>query len=97
MEHEAPPPGEPFEHPFVHEPAPPTPRQLVPDRAGFVRGLALAALAGGTLLGAGAALQRLGWLASPLAAALGGAGLLSAWAAAIHLTGGEKFDDHPWV
>jgi len=24
-------------------------------------------------------------------------GFLAAWAAAIHLTGGEKFDDHPWV
>jgi hypothetical protein len=30
-----------------------------------------------------------------VALALGG--LLSAWAAALHLTGGEKFDDHPWV
>lgn len=28
---------------------------------------------------------------------LAGAGALLAWAAAIHLTGGEKFDDHPWV
>lgn len=23
--------------------------------------------------------------------------VLAAWASAIHLTGGEKFDDHPWV
>lgn len=97
MEPDAPPPGEAPAHPFVHDPAPPTPRQLVPDRGGFVRGLALAALAAGATLGALATVQRLGWLASPLAAVFGGAALLSAWAAAIHITGGEKFDDHPWV
>jgi hypothetical protein len=38
------------------------------------------------------------WLAGvvftpPLALIAG----LFGWAAAIHLTGGEKFDDHPWV
>jgi hypothetical protein len=36
-------------------------------------------------------------LGAPVALVLGAGGLLAAWAAAIHLTGGEKFDDHPWV
>jgi hypothetical protein len=31
------------------------------------------------------------------APALAVAGFLLAWAAAIHLTGGQRFDDHPWV
>lgn len=93
--HEA--PGEGGGHPFVHEAAPAAPRELVPDRGGFVRGLGLAAMAAGALGVAWGATQRFGWLALPGAAALAGAGVLAAWAAAIHLTGGEKFDDHPWV
>lgn len=36
-------------------------------------------------------------LFAPAAVALAGLGLISGWAAAIQLTGGEKFDDHPWV
>jgi hypothetical protein len=58
-------------------------------------GLALLAL---TLFVLGTKLLR----ARPVMFALPGlllslGGFLSAWAAAIHLTGGEKFDDHPWV
>ncbi len=34
-----------------------------------------------------------GFAALPLV----GAAVLFGWAAAIHLTGGERFDDHPWV
>ena len=83
--------------PFAHEPAPPAPRQLIPDRGGFVRGLAMLAMAAASLAGAVAGIQKLGWLVSPLAVLLSVSGLLLAWAAAIHLTGGEKFDDHPWV
>jgi hypothetical protein len=33
----------------------------------------------------------------PLALPLAVIAVLGAWASAIHLTGGEKFDDHPWV
>ena len=55
-------------------------------------GLALAAL---WLL---AKLWRTHWMLGVLALPLlGVAALFAAWAAAIHLTGGEKFDDHPWV
>ncbi len=63
----------------------------------LVRGVALLGLA--TALGwlAVAAFQKGGLWLAPLTAMLGGAGLLSAWAAVIHLTGGEKFDDHPFV
>ena len=34
---------------------------------------------------------------APLALPLAALAFLSAWAAAIHLTGGEKYDDHPWI
>jgi hypothetical protein len=63
----------------------------------IARGVALLALA---VLAVG------GWLrASRWSAVVGGvtapvllpAAFLALWAAAIHLTGGEKFDDHPWV
>ncbi len=37
------------------------------------------------------------WLLAPVGLLLGAGGVLSAWAAAIHLTGGERFDDHPFV
>jgi len=36
----------------------------------------------------------LAFSAAPLASV---AGVFAAWAAAIHLTGGEKFDDNPFV
>ena len=84
-------------HPFEHEPAPPEPRQLIPDPGGFVRGLALLALGIGGFAGGVASVQKAGWLATPLAAVLGACGVLATWAAAIHITGGERFDDHPWV
>jgi hypothetical protein len=61
------------------------------------QGLGLAGLSAGALLllaGAFRASRILGVLATPL---LGATSFLAAWAAAIHLTGGEKFDDHPWV
>lgn len=79
-----------------HEPAPPEKRRLVAEPPLLARGVALGALA----VGAGwlgiAALQKSALLA-PLAAALGIVGALAGWAAAIHVTGGEKFDDHPFV
>ncbi len=36
-------------------------------------------------------------LVKPAAPALVVVAVLSAWAAAIHLSGGEEFDDMPWV
>lgn len=83
-------------HDLPHPPAPPDPRRIIPERPMLVRGVGLAALAGG-LLWAGAGAGGKSWLLAPFALLLGVAGLLSAWAAAIHLTGGEKFDDHPFV
>ena len=84
----------PFEMP--HEPAPPEPRRIVPEGPLLVRGVALAGLAvGAGWLGLATA-QRWLWLA-PVGMVGGVVAVLSAWASVIHLTGGEKFDDHPWV
>jgi len=79
-----------------HEPAPPEPRRLMPEPEMLIRGIALAG--GGFALGyaALAGLQK-SWMFAPLAAVLGGSGVLALWAALIHLSGGEKFDDHPFV
>lgn len=81
----------------LHEPAAPDApfdylrNPLLPQGAGLA-GLALAAL---FLL---AKLWRVHWMLGVVALPLlGVATLFAAWAAAIHLTGGEKFDDHPWV
>lgn len=85
-------------HGMPHEPAPPEPKRLLPERPMLIRGLALMALAVAALLGAIGSIQKAGWPAAfslaPLLALTSG---LAAWAAAIHLTNGEKFDDHPWV
>ncbi|MBE0608049.1 MAG: hypothetical protein IH609_01585 [Dehalococcoidia bacterium] len=79
-----------------HAPAPPEPRRLVPERPMLVRGLGMATLACGLLWAGWNAAGRT-WLLAPAGLALAGGGLLSAWAAVIHLTGGERFDDHPFV
>ncbi|MBA4179907.1 MAG: hypothetical protein C0506_04890 [Anaerolinea sp.] len=64
----------------------------------LIHGVALMALAVAALLAAFSSIQKAGWLAAAsVAPVLAVAGVLAAWAAAIHLTGGEKFDDHPWV
>ncbi len=81
---------------FTHEPAEPDAKRLLPEPDMLVRGIGLGLLA--LLTGAGLRESlRHGWLFLPLAIPLAVASLLAAWAAAIHLTGGEKFDDHPWV
>lgn len=80
-----------------HEPAPPEPRRIIPERPMLVRGLGLALLAAGGLWGAMLLARNGPWLVKPLALLPGVIGVLAGWAAAIHLTGGEKFDDHPWV
>ncbi len=82
---------------WPHKPAPPEPKRLLPQREMLVRGLGLAGgsaavLAAGFATGRKSAL--LGLLFAPIVIVIGG---LFAWAAAIHLTGGEKFDDHKWV
>ncbi len=79
-----------------HEPAPPEPRFRPPSVEMVLRGSALAGLAIAAGWAAVASL-RASFLFAPVAAALGATGLLAGWAAAIHLTGGEKFDDHPFV
>jgi hypothetical protein len=83
-------------HGIPHEPAPPEPRRLIPEPSMLPRGLGLAVLAGG-LFWAGWQAVAKSWVLAPAGVALGIAGALSAWAAAIHLTGGERFDDHPFV
>lgn len=83
--------------PWPHKPAPPEPKRLLPERAMLARGLGMLGASGALLLG-GITLGRWNWVAGLLAApVVAVAGGLFAWAAAIHLTGGEKFDDHPWV
>jgi hypothetical protein len=84
-------------HAFPHDPAPPEPRRVVPAGDMLALGAGLAGLGLGLWAGAWAAARRGGWLLAPLVPVLGGLGVLAGWAAAIHLTGGEKFDDHPWV
>ena len=81
----------------LHEPAAPDPpfdylrNPLLPQGAGLA-GIAVAAL---WLLGK---LWQTHWLLGLVSLpVLGLVALLATWAAAIHLTGGEKFDDHPWV
>ncbi|OAI44230.1 hypothetical protein AYO38_09940 [bacterium SCGC AG-212-C10] len=84
-----------FEPP--HGPAEPDPPReffknpLLPQGAGL-GGLAVLAL----LL-----LVRIGRKSTTAGVVLGpvlfAAAALAAWASAIHLTGGERFDDHPWV
>lgn len=72
-------------------------RPELPPLDQAVRGLALAA--GAVALGATAvaAARRVGALGLPLTALGGLAAGVSAWAAVIHLTGGERFDDHPFI
>lgn len=79
-----------------HEPAPPEPRFRPPSPEMVVRGTALAGLAVAAGWGAVSAM-RASVLFAPLSAVLGATSVLAGWAAAIHLTGGEKFDDHPFV
>ena len=82
---------------WPHKPAPPEPKRLIPEWPMLWRGLALAAASVVCLVGGGAAIRRLGVAGLAAFPALGAVGALFAWAAAIHLTGGERFDDHKWV
>lgn len=84
-------------HGLPHEPAAPEQRRLIPERPMLVRGVALLAVALAALFGLFGATQKAGWLAIVFAPPLLLTAILAAWAAAIQLTGGERFDDHPWV
>lgn len=64
-----------------------------PDQV--LRGLALCGLSFGLFRAAGKLAWRTGFLGWPPAGALCVGAFLAAWAAIIHLTGGERFDDHP--
>lgn len=76
---------------------PPQPRRVIPEFPMLWRGLAFAGLAAGAVAGAVLAARQSVALAVP-AVPLGGViALFAAWAAAIHLTGGENFDDNPFV
>ena len=79
-----------------HDPAPPEPRQIVPPRPLLLRGIALAA-AGVVMAWLAFAAANKSLLLAPLTLVLGLGGLLSAWAAAVQLTGGVKHDDHPFL
>jgi hypothetical protein len=63
----------------------------------LVRGLGLAAASAAVIGGGVAAGRKSTLLGLVLAPAVAIISTLFAWAAAIHLTGGEKFDDHEWV
>ncbi|MEP6872196.1 MAG: hypothetical protein ABI939_10160 [Anaerolineaceae bacterium] len=84
-------------HGLPHEPAPAEPRRLIPERPLLVRGVALLALALAAVFGLLGAARKAAWLGVLLAPPLALTAALATWAAAIHLTGGERFDDHPWV
>ena len=79
------------------EPKPSVPTSRIPAWQILFRGVALLALSalavGGTLL----ASRTSGWLGLALIPITAPIALLSTWGAAVQLTGGEKFDDHPWV
>ena len=74
---------------------PPPPQRRIPEFALLWRGLALCLLAIAALWGAGTTAKHA--LTAPIAVVFSVVAVLAAWAGAIQLTGGENFDDHPWV
>ncbi|MCA9830182.1 MAG: hypothetical protein R3B97_08685 [Dehalococcoidia bacterium] len=79
-----------------HEEAGERERFEPPAGAIVVRGVAMAGAAG--ILGlASLRLAKLGTAGIVFAGMMAAAAALMAWASAIHITGGERFDDHPWV
>lgn len=83
-------------HGAPHEPAAPGPRYVMPPFALLWRGIVLLMLAAVAFFGAEEAVRR-NWLMLPVSSVLGITGVLAAWAGLIEVSGGEKFDDHPWV
>ncbi len=80
-----------------HEPAPKVPRFERPDNGSLIRAIALFVLSIVSFFGAVNSLTHYGTIMAPVAGILGTVGILSMWGALIHVTGGERFDDHPWV
>jgi len=78
-------------------PRPKRPWLELPSRPLAVRGLALLAVSVVFGYAAYAGTRAFGLPFLPGALLLGLGGFLSLWAALIHLTGGEEFDDHPFV
>ena len=72
------------------------PTALIPEWAMLWRGLGLVGLTIACIWAAASSF-RTSWLLAPVGLVLGAGSVLSAWAALIHLTGGERFDDHRWV
>jgi hypothetical protein len=83
--------------PAQHDPVPPVRRFERPDNGSLVRAIGLLVLSLGSFFGAVNSLTHFGTIMAPVAAVLGTVGMLSMWGAMIHVTGGERFDDHPWV
>lgn len=78
-------------------PKPPRPWFELPSWPLASRGLALLGVAASAGAAAFAGLRVFGWWFLPGLLLTGAVGLLAFWAALIHLTGGEEFDDHPFV
>jgi uncharacterized SAM-binding protein YcdF (DUF218 family) len=70
-------------------------RIALPAFAMLWRGLGLLGMAIVSLAGLVSIVRAGTWLLAPLVGVFALAAVLSGWAAAIHLTGGEKFDDRP--
>jgi hypothetical protein len=83
-------------HDWPEKPGEAEPAQLIPEWAMLWRGLALVGLAIAFVWAAATSL-RASWLLTPVSLACAAGSVLAGWAALIHLTGGERFDDHPWV
>lgn len=81
---------------WPNKPVPAEPKRLLPPWAMLWRGLALAGVALALLWGAVQGVRTSAFLA-PVALVFSVGAALAGWASAIHLTGGERFDDHPWV
>ena len=79
-----------------HWPAPLEPKRLLGEPPMLLRGAALGAVAVGAGWLAVSSLQK-SVLLAPVAVVFGMVAVLAGWASAIHVTGGERFDDHPFV
>ena len=79
------------------EPKPAAPTSRIPAWQTLFRGLALLTLTALTVAGTILAGRLSGWLLIAVVPVTAPIALLATWGAAVQLTGGEKFDDHPWV
>ena len=82
---------------WPHKPVPPEVKRLLPEWAMLWRGLALGAAGVACFLAEGQLVRKSAFIGAVVLPVLATAAALFAWAAAIHLSGGERFDDHKWV